>query len=85
MPYPPAVVAKDYLERGICFQSWVWRVLAWARSSSLRVLKAHNLHGTEDQYNEQLAEIKKVAQEDALTEHDVVARKIDGELCVVFL
>ena len=83
MPYPPADVAKNYLERGIVYQSWVWRVLAWARGSSPRTLKAHNRYqGTEAQYNAQLAEIKRVAQEDALSEHDMIARKFDGELCV---
>ena len=86
MPYPPADVAKNYLERGIVYQSWVWRVLAWARSSSPRILKLLNkYHGTEDQYIAELAEIKKVAQEDALSEEDLIAREFAGELCVFLI
>ena len=86
MPYPPADVAKNYLERGTVYQSWVWRVLAWARGSSPRILKVLNkYHGTEDQYIAELAEIKKVAQEDALSEEDMIAREFAGELCVFLI
>ena len=86
MPYPTADVARNYLERGICYQSWMWRVLAWARSSSPRILKLLKKYpGTEDEYIAELAEIKRVAQADALSEEDMIAREFAGELCVFLI